>query len=253
MRKKVLRKKILVKKIDDYEKLFFEKGYKPLEHIKNTKHKITCVDEEGYMYFASYEMLRDKRTLHLDRWKKQNIFKAFNMRLYAERVQDNCIILSNDEELKNASRVKIKFQCPECGRVYEKKWCHWIGQPKNCHLCQQCLKKESTYERLVRLWLEDNHLQYQREFWFSDCKDIRVLPFDFYIEYKDKIFLIEVDGCQHYYNNLMFNNFTLEERKRKDKIKTNYCIEKGYTLLRLPYWNFNNNTYICKLHKTFFG
>ena len=242
-----------MRKLKDYTSLFFSKGYKPLEEINSTKHKIRCIDNDGYMYFASYDMLRDKRTKYLDKWKKQNIFKAYNMRLYASRVQRNCCILSSDDELNDASKIKIKFKCPECGKEYKKKWCHWLEQAKDCHLCQDCLKKESTYSKQVRLWLEKNHITYETEFWFKDCKDIRVLPFDFYIQYNNKIFLIEVDGAQHYYESPIFKNLTLEERQTKDKIKSNYCAEHGYILLRIPYWDFNRDTYINKLNKTFFG
>lgn len=81
------------------------------------------------------------------------------------------------------------------------------------------LEKESTYSRQVRAWLEENGLKYITEFWFEDCKDIRVLPFDFYILYNNKIFLIEVDGAQHYYESSIFNNLTLEERKAKIRLK----------------------------------
>ena len=242
-----------MRKLQDYKSLFISKGYQPLEEIMDTKHKIKCMDKNGYMYFASYDMIRDKRTKNLDKWKKQNIFKAYNMRLYASKVQENCCILSSDDELNNATKCKIKFICPECGKPYEKKWCHWIAQAKNCHFCPTCLKKESTYSRQVRAWLEENGLKYITEFWFEDCKDIRVLPFDFYISYNNKIFLIEVDGAQHYYESPIFNNLTLEERKSKDRIKTDYCEQHGYTLLRIPYWDFNRDTYIKKLDKTFFG
>lgn len=242
-----------MKKLENYESLFINRGYYPLEAIQDTKCKIKCIDKEGYMYFASYDMLRDKRTAFLDKWKKQNIYKPYNMRLYASKVQKNCCILSSDEDLRNSTKVKIRFKCPECGNQYEKKWCHWIAQPDNCHFCQSCLKKESTYSRQVKRWLEENKLNYTTEFWFEDCRDIRVLPFDFYIEYNGKIFLIEVDGAQHYYQSQFFKNLTLKERQSKDSTKTEYCKQKGYTLLRIPYWDFNRDTYIKKLNKTFFG
>jgi len=35
-----------------------------------------------------------------------------------------------------------------------------------------------------------------------------------------------------------------EDRKRKDIIKNNYCIENKIPLLRIPYWEFKNNNYI---------
>lgn len=211
------------------------------------------MDQEGYMYYATYDVLRDKRTKHLDKWKKQNPFKPYNMRLYASREQDNCQIVSTDEELKNASHQRIKFICPKCGKAYEKHWDHWVAQPKNCHFCQKCAHKESSYEYLVKVWLDEHNFSYDREYWFEDCRDIRVLPFDFIVWRENDFVLIEVDGCQHYYDSPMFTNLTLKERQNKDKIKTDYCIQHGYTLLRIPFWDFSRDTYIRKLNETFFG
>lgn len=175
------------------------------------------------------------------------------MRLYASQHQENCIIVSNDEELRNASKRKIRFICPRCHEEYEKHWDHWCVQKDNCHVCPNCSKKESSYEFLVREWLEKHNLKYEREYWFEDCRDKRVLPFDFMIKHNDFIILIEVDGCQHYYDSPIFQSFTLEERKHKDNIKTEYCKSHGYILLRLPFWDFNQDTYIKKLEQTFFG
>ena len=36
-------------------------------------------------------------------------------------------------------------------------------------------------------------------------------------------------------------------------IEAYYCKEKGYILLRLPFWDFERDTYIKKLNLTFFG
>lgn len=224
-----------------------------MEPINGTKDKVKCIDADGFMYLASYDMIRDKRTNRLDKFKKQNPFKAYNMRRYASLVQENVKILSTDEELVMASKRKVKFICPKCEKEYEKDWSHWIMQKDNCHFCPICSKKESSYESLVDKWLKENGFAFTREYWFQDCKDKRVLPFDFIVWNDDNIVLIEVDGCQHYYESPMFTSFTLDERKRKDKIKTDYCLEHGYILLRLPFWDFSKDTYIKKLKQTFFG
>ncbi len=243
----------MILKLENYEKPFIQKGYEPLELIKDTKTKIKCRDKQGFLYLASYDMVRDKRTKSLDKFKKQNPFKSYNMRLYANMVQENVVILSTDEELRNASAQPVRFVCPKCGEEYNKKWCHWIAQKNNCHFCPMCARKESSYEFLVNKWLKEHNFTYAREYWFEDCRDKRVLPFDFVVWSDQGIVLIEVDGCQHYYENPMFTNFTLEERQKKDNIKTSYCKEKDYTLLRLPYWDFSRDTYLKKLNATFFG
>lgn len=344
-------------------------------------------DSEGYRYKEEKQSKSSGKTLEHFKWSKNNPYKAYNMRLLASRKQKGCVIVSSEEELINSSNVKIKFICPICKNIYEKKWCHWIAQEDNKHFCSKCSvkirakndtydykklyelyanqglqllasyedylsggqsyarlccmdkegykyainlnslrsiktlerkfiksnpysienlqkfcdesniqltiikwiekekrnkvlvkcvcgnyfetepykitsfiqyrcsicsHKESSYEERVRKWLENNNIPFIKEYGFCGCKDKRILPFDFKCNFDGKIFLIEVDGSQHYYEQNWFNNISLEERKRKDEIKSNFCKENNYILIRLPFWDFNNNTYINKLNKTFF-
>lgn len=128
------------KHIKDFKEKFIQRGLIPLEEIRDAKHKVTCMDAEGYKYLLCYRgSVSDKRTKQFDRWDKTNPFKTYNMRLYASRVQDNVEILSTDDELMCASDVRIKFRCPQCGKIYDKKWCHWIAMPYNCHVCPSAI------------------------------------------------------------------------------------------------------------------
>ena len=351
------------------------RGLTLLQSPKNTKEHIDCIDEDGYKYSLTLDCIKDKRTKNFDKWDKTNPYKAYNMRLLASRKQYGCIILSSDDELFNSSNTKIRFKCPICGNPYEKKWCHWIGQPDNQHYCSKCSKefssvkrthtyeqlkeiylsyglvllsnyndylengksyaklhcknkegyeyalnlytirnnykntgafdetnpyslknlqkccdehnlqliilrwiidsakrnkvevlcscKEhtfltepykivnksqikctycsksiSSYELLVKQWLESNNIHYEMEYSFEDCKNVRVLPFDFKCDVDNNIILIEVDGVQHYKEVGMFSS-TLEEQKSRDKIKTEYCESNGYKLIRIPFWEFD--------------
>ena len=56
----------IIRKLTDYKTLFIEKGYIPLEDIPNTKTKIECIDKDGYKYYTTYDVLRDKRSLPFD-------------------------------------------------------------------------------------------------------------------------------------------------------------------------------------------
>ena len=51
---------------------------------------------------------------------------------------------------------------------------------------------------------------------------------------------IEFDGQQHYH--LQFGKTLLELMNQKyiDNIKTQYCKKNNISLLRIPYWEFNN-------------
>lgn len=367
---------------------FVKRGVFPLvERIENDHQKVPCIDKEGYKYYLSYHSnIADKRTVWFNKWDKRNPFKPYNMKLYASRVQENANILSSDEELKSATTKKVRFVCPKCGKEYEKKWCHWIGQPDNEHFCrkcsstisgekrkygyeevdelyshygykllepkenfdtngghkrlfckskegylynidfnslrsnnkgtnkfsktnpyavenlqkwcddnnvelrilhqniyedkttfsivcecgniyevepyeifglgrtrcQTCSKKESRLELATRKWLEANKIPFESQFRFEDCKYKRMLPFDFKCDWKEKVILIEVDGSQHYYTSQWISEEKLKSQKERDKIKTEYAKEKGYELLRIPFWHFANGTYEKYLNKTFF-
>lgn len=156
----------------------------PLEEIIDAKHKVECQDSEGYKYFLSYHgAICNKKTNSFDRWNKSNPFKPYNMRLYANRMQDNVKILSTDEELRESTIEKVKFVCPNCGRIYEKKWCHWISQPVNRHFCPECnyrIQGDSimlTYEQIkdrfdkIGLTLLSNYDEYKDNHSNLHCED----------------------------------------------------------------------------------
>ena len=248
------------KRIKDFKEKFLEKGLTPLEEILDAKHKVPCIDVEGYKYYLCYHSsISDKRTKQFDKWDKTNPFKAYNMRLYASRVQENCEILSSDEELMDASNQRIRFRCPCCGEEFTKKWCHWIAMPYNHHVCPKCNKNSisngnSQYSLLTEKWLKDNNISFVKEYTFPDCKNKNVLRFDFCAERKDgEKILIEVDGMQHFYESTWTTKEMLAETQKRDKIKDDYCREHGLILIRIPYWLYRHTTYLDILSQTFFG
>jgi len=42
----------------------------------------------------------------------------------------------------------------------------------------------------------------------------------------------------------VFNNQDFEKTKINDKIKTNFCYNKNIRLIRIPYWDYDNISYI---------
>ena len=88
---------------------------------------------------------------------------------------------------------------------------------------------------IIRKILEDNHIAFEREKSFSDCRDTKPLPFDFYLPNYN--LCIEFDG-QHHFEDRGFGN--LEITKKHDEIKNQYCQNNNINLLRIPYWNGND-------------
>lgn len=105
-----------------------------------------------------------------------------------------------------------------------------------------CKCPGSKGEELIDEILNDLELEYEREYWFEDCKYKRCLFFDFAIFQKDVLkFLIEFQGEQHYIPVKIWGGKRhLKFIKMKDKIKSDYCKENNIPLLTIPYYEYND-------------
>lgn len=115
---------------------------------------------------------------------------------------------------------------------------------KNEKVCPNCSPVSKGNEKIEK-YLIDNHIQYKREYSFSDCKYKYALRFDFAIFNNNKLIcLIEFDGLQHFKPVKSWGGLqALEENKKRDQIKNDYCIKNKINLLRIPYYEeININT-----------
>ncbi|XZH99805.1 hypothetical protein ACSXEK_16500 (plasmid) [Clostridium perfringens] len=116
---------------------------------------------------------------------------------------------------------------------------NWIipSSLKRNHGCPIC--DESKGEKYVRIYLENNNIDFIQEYRFEDCRYKYTLPFDFYIP--DNNLIIEFDGEQHFEVNGYFGGEKeFKDIKIRDKIKNNYCEDNGINLLRIPYWELDS-------------
>jgi len=125
------------------------------------------------------------------------------------------------------SQTKVKIICLEHG-IFE--------QTPNSHLngvgCPIC--KSSKGEQQIINYLKRNNIKYIKEYKFNNCKNMRPLPFDFYLP--DKNILIEYDGIQHFKPFTFFGGVNgLNYRIRNDNIKTEYCKNYNIKLIRIKY------------------
>jgi predicted nucleic acid-binding Zn-ribbon protein len=131
------------------------------------------------------------------------------------------------EEYVN-TETKIKHKCKVCEH-------EWSAKPANILAGKGCPKcNESHGEKNISNYLNINHIDYIPQHTFDDCKDIRKLPFDFYIP--ELNMCIEYDGEQHF---KAVDHFGGEEglktRQFHDQIKTSYCEQNNILLLRIKY------------------
>jgi very-short-patch-repair endonuclease len=126
---------------------------------------------------------------------------------------------------------KVEIGCPVHGKFLQTVVDHFSGSG-----CPKCAKeiKESKGERKIREILEKNNIKYSQE-----VKLFENYRFDFYLDEFNLI--IEYDGIQHFEPVKYFGGEEgfLNTQKR-DKIKTEYCKNNKITILRIPYWDFNN-------------
>jgi very-short-patch-repair endonuclease len=125
------------------------------------------------------------------------------------------------------NKIKIKIICPKHGIFEQTPAYHKIGN--GCPMCN-----ESSGERKIREFLKNNKIIFKPQKKFQDCKDIHNLIFDFYLP--EKNVCIEYNGEQHYIPNNFFGGMErLEDQKRKDKIKENYCKSCSINLIKIKY------------------
>lgn len=145
-----------------------------------------------------------------------------------------------DKFIFQGSHKKSLFGCN-----INEKHDYWLATPSNILSgkgCPTC--KSSKGELSIENFLKNYNIILKKQYKFSDCKNIKPLPFDFYLpEYN---ICIEYDGKQHFINNGFFGIENLKRLKVNDLIKTNYCKNNNITLIRIPYTAFHKIDLILK-------
>lgn len=142
--------------------------------------------------------------------------------------------LFGSESVTQGSDKVVLWKCKKCGR----EWCASISNRSQGSGCPRCRKSRGE-KRIVAFFVKENIL-FIPQHTFSDCKNIRRLPFDFYLpEYNTTL---EYQGQQHY--NICKNWFFGDQKEllylqRNDAIKLKYCNENNIPIIIIPYWEFN--------------
>ncbi len=138
------------------------------------------------------------------------------------------------------SQTKVKIICSEHGVFEMKPNNHLLGQ-----CCPQC-KNKSFGEKYINNWLINHSIKFERQKSFNDCKNSKLLKFDFWIPNKNT--LIKYDGKQHYVPiEHMGGEMSFKSVQTNDKIKTKYAMNNNLNLLRIPYTERKNLSNILKI------
>ena len=100
-------------------------------------------------------------------------------------------------------------------------------------------KKFSKGEKKIYELLTSANISFIQQYKNSNCKDIKELPFDFFVDNK---YIIEFDGEQHfeYKENKGWNNIeNFNKTQEHDKIKYQWCFDNNISIIRIPYTHLN--------------
>ena len=134
--------------------------------------------------------------------------------------------------------TKVKIICPNHHEFDQTPNAHLLG--KGCRFC-----KSSKGEMLIQSYFEKNNIIFQKQKTFINCKNIKVLPFDFAIyNENDLLGVVEYQGKQHF---KVWGNINDEKHIKqfkisqlRDQIKRNYCTVNNIPLLEIPYTKIND-------------
>lgn len=233
----VSRKKRAVKKISLARKICTENGYTLLTTVDD------YIDTKMDVHFICPK--HGKQTMMLDNFVHGHKCKLCSYEKrgdnlkhdveYVRRVieSSNGNILLNPDDYKDTNTRNLIIKC-SCGNEFVTSFANYSRY--NVNTCYSCSCKESSEERRIRKFLELNNIEFVQEKRFDNCRDIKPLPFDFYLPKYNLI--IEFDGYHHYHNNTLWGN--KEYTQKHDEIKNQYCKSNNIDLLRIPYWEGSN-------------
>lgn len=188
-----------------------------------TKMKYRCeCGNISYITFYNFQIgKRCKKCAGLEKLSYEYVKQYF--------IDHGCKLLE-DSYINNHTKMKYECSCGNISRIT-------FHNFQNEHRCKVC--SESKAEKRIANYLNGKNIVFEREYKFNNCRNVLLLPFDFAIfNNNNLIFVIEYDGILHYKAN--FGEESFQKLIINDQIKTKYCQDNGISLLRIPYWDFEN-------------
>jgi len=248
--------------IEQVRKMFLKEGYILITdiYINNAQNLYYICPKHGKKHITLNHFLDGKRC---NQCQKERIADLQRYTLddvvnLIHNYDSNIEIFDISYNTYNDNSIKIK--CVECGFLF-KTTLSMILNGKN--RCNHCTNAQSNSEYITETILINNNFLYDSEVSFDGCVYINKLTFDFVVYNKtdNSIYkIIELDGQQHY-KPVCFGGdkkialLEFEKLKIKDQIKNEYCQNNNISLLRIPYWEFDNienilDEELSKLNKT---
>lgn len=130
----------------------------------------------------------------------------------------------------------VNYICPKHSNIGEQStsWTHFKEISNGCPYCNKISKGENK----ISTYLQENNIEFIKEYKFKNCKYKRVLPFDFYLPKFNLV--IEYNGQQHYEPVTIFGGENhYNKTVIRDEIKIKYCRDNNIDIIIIPYWSYN--------------
>ena len=207
------------------------------EEYKGNKHRLVFKDNLGYYYDLYINNLINN--YEPEKFAKSNPHTIGNINLWLQITgKDKMIQLLSTKYINSESKLIWMCLDKNCKKEFRMNWSCVQGG----HGCSAC--KETMGEKETRRILINYNINFLPQYTFSDCKNVKVLQFDFYL--LDYIIAIEYQGEQHYFpvdfagkgEKWAEQQFTINQKR--DQIKRDYCKNNNIKLIEIPYWDFDN-------------
>lgn len=131
-------------------------------------------------------------------------------------------------EYKNSNTL-VLCTCSS-GHIFCLRPIRFLTKHNWCNLCSHSRGEKKIEEILTEL-----RINYIREY---HLPRLGHFAFDFFFRLKNKKYLIEYDGIQHFRVTNFSSGKELEKRQRVDKLKERIALENGYHVIRIDYTQF---------------
>jgi len=224
--------------VNDYLESF---NLKLLSDFKNTSTHIKIECSCGEPFKTKFNALHNSKNKVCRKCSDKIIAKKRTMPHEEFLNKFNKLNLNQYELLTkyNYSNKYMKIKHKECNRIYTIRSKSLLVSPTSCPYC-----KMSKGEEKISEYFKNNSIKFEVQYRFDDCRNIKPLPFDFYLI--DYNILIEFDGEYHYSPrpHKIFKRY-LTQRKN-DLIKNKFCRENNLKLIRIPFWDYDKINKILK-------
>lgn len=228
---------------EDVIKIYKENGLRILDlnqwiHVDSP---IDVDDEFGYKYSISISNLKHYGKSDY-KFSPKNKFTLYNINNFCKINKPEYNLVSREyRTIKNYYYFKYSGEFKD-NKTHNRYFMATLDYFVNGKCSHPDITTISSYEDSVELFLIKNKIIFEKQKRFKDCRYKKPLPFDFYI--KNINLCIEVDGQMHT-NSIDFfgGDASLKSIQKRDNIKNDYCLKNNIKLLRIPYWEFDNDNY----------